>query len=283
MATTTGKFKFAGIQLAVGADKAANIANAQSKIVEAAKNGARVITLPECFNSPYGNQYFPAYAEPLDNSPTLKAIRETAIQNGVYIIAGSIPERDSKSQKMYNTSVSFNPKGEIIGIHRKVHLFDIDVPGKIRFVESESLTAGNTPTILDTEFCKVGVAICYDIRFPELAQIYAEQGCSLLVYPGAFNMVTGPAHWELLQRARAIDNQLFVAGVSPARDVNATYTAWGHSTVVNPWGEIVSTTDENPSTIYADIDLSKVAEMRNSIPTLKQKRRDIYTSPKLIQ
>eukprot|EP01126_Amoeba_proteus_P062276 TRINITY_DN843_c0_g1_i8.p1 TRINITY_DN843_c0_g1~~TRINITY_DN843_c0_g1_i8.p1 ORF type:complete len:155 (-),score=19.72 TRINITY_DN843_c0_g1_i8:183-647(-) len=131
---------------------------------------------------------------------------------------------------------------------------------------------------MSLEYCKIGIGICYDMRFPELAQIYQQKNCKLICYPGAFNLTTGPAHWELLQRARAVDNQLYIATVSPARDTSATYVAWGHSTVVNPWGEVIATTDESPSIVYADIDVSFVDEVRQSIPVLKQKRIDLYSS-----
>lgn len=176
----------------------------------------------------------------------------TARKKNVYIIAGSIPEL-GEDGKLYNTCVIYDPAGHIIGKHRKVHLFDINVPGKITFQESKVLHPGNHLTICDTKYGKIGVGICYDLRFPEIAQIYRENGCELLVYPGAFNMTTGPAHWELLQRSRALDNQLYVATCSPARDDTATYTAWGHSMVVDPWGKIVSEAQEPETVIFADI------------------------------
>ncbi|TSK42073.1 Omega-amidase NIT2 [Bagarius yarrelli] len=125
--------------------------------------------------------------------------------------------------------------------------------------------------------CKVGVGICYDIRFAELAQIYARKGCQLLVYPGAFNLTTGPAHWELLQRARALDNQVYVATASPARDESASYVAWGYSSVVNPWGEVITKAGSDESVVYADIDLQYLADIRQQIPITTQRRNDIYT------
>ncbi|KAF6120636.1 nitrilase family member 2 [Phyllostomus discolor] len=148
-------------------------------------------------------------------------------------IKGSIPEEDSG--KLYNTCTVFGPDGALLVKHRKLHLFDIDVPGKITFQESKILSPGDSFSTFETPYCRVGLGICYDLRFSELAQIYAERGCQLLVYPGAFNLTTGPAHWELLQRGRAVDNQVYVATASPARDDKASYVAWGHSTVVNPW------------------------------------------------
>jgi omega-amidase len=208
---------------------------------------------------------------------------DVAKEAGVWVVGGSIPERDmsSGSEKLFNTCLVVNPDGEVVGKHRKVHLFDIDVPGKITFKESDSLTGGDSLTVVDTPWGGVGVGICYDIRFPEMALLMRqEMGCNLLVYPGAFNMTTGPAHWELLQRARAVDNQLFVITCSPARDTspNPVYTAWGHSSVVNPWGEVISKAGSEPSIVYADLDLSEVDTMREGIPCWNQKRVDIYGS-----
>jgi omega-amidase len=130
------------------------------------------------------------------------------------------------------------------------------------------------------EYGKFGLGICYDLRFPEYAQLLATtHGCEFLCYPGAFNTTTGPAHWELLLRGRAVDNQLYVAAVSPARDPDSTYQAWGHSTVVDPWGSVVSTTEHEEAIVYADIDLSRVHEVRQQIPVRIQRRHDIYSSP----
>lgn len=127
----------------------------------------------------------------------------------VYLVAGSIPEIEEGTSKIYNTCTVYHPQsGEIIGRHRKVHLFDIDVPGKITFQESKVLSPGENLTVVRTDYCNIGIGICYDIRFPEMAQLYRQKGCEILVYPGAFNMTTGPAHWELLQRSRALDNQV---------------------------------------------------------------------------
>eukprot|EP00042_Codosiga_hollandica_P057418 m.850637 g.850637 ORF g.850637 m.850637 type:complete len:282 (+) comp59582_c0_seq10:1389-2234(+) len=263
------------VQLAVGSSKPANIAGALSAIKEAAARAANIIALPECFNSPYGTAYFEEYAEPIPG-PTTQALSAAAKEHSVYVVGGSIPERGSDG-KLYNTSTVFNKAGDLIAKHRKVHLFDIDVPGRIRFKESETLSAGSKLTYFDTEYCRVGLGICYDIRFPELTQQCAAQGCALMIFPGAFNMTTGPAHWELLQRARAIDNQIFVATVSPARDETASYIAWGHTTAVNPWGEVIATCGHEPTIVYADLDLEKVASTRSSIPILQQKRADLYS------
>mmetsp|Transcript_15532 Transcript_15532/g.21647 ORF Transcript_15532/g.21647 Transcript_15532/m.21647 type:complete len:316 (-) Transcript_15532:1150-2097(-) len=270
-------FKFAGLQLMVTPNKEKNLENARNKIKEAATKGAQVICLPECWNCPYSTDVFEEYAEATaEGNPSYNMLSSIAKDLKVYLIGGSIPERDATTNKIYNTCMVFDKDGKMVTKHRKVHLFDIDIPGRITFKESKVLSAGNQFTTFSTEFCDIGVGICYDIRFPEYAQLVASKGVKMLCYPGAFNMTTGPAHWELLQRSRAVDNQLFVAAVSPCRNPESTYQAWGHSTVVNPWGEVIATTDHNADIIYAEIDLKKVEEMRSGIPTLSQKRQDLY-------
>ncbi|KAJ3303084.1 hypothetical protein HDU76_005418 [Blyttiomyces sp. JEL0837] len=272
------RFRLALVQLAVTAHKETNLKNARDHVMEASKAGAQVVVLPECFNSPYGTTYFPEYAELIEDGPSTKALSEMAKSAKVYLIGGSIPEKHPTiPQKYFNTCTIYNPKGEKIASHRKVHLFDINVPGKIKFQESEVLSAGDDITMFKTGFgASIGVGICYDIRFPEMAMVAARKGCSAMIYPGAFNMTTGPLHWELLQRARAIDNQMYVAACSPARDTTASYVAWGHSTVVDPMGQVISTTDESQGIVYADIDLDFMDEARNSIPVTKQRRFDVY-------
>ncbi|MBN3299520.1 NIT2 amidase, partial [Amia calva] len=267
------EFRLALVQLHVSAVKTDNLRRARALVKEAAGQGAKVVTLPECFNSPYGTSFFPEYAERIPGESS-QLLSEAAKESGVYLIGGSIPEEDGG--KLYNTCPVFGPDGSLLLKHRKIHLFDIDVPGKIRFQESETLSPGSSFSVFDTPFCKIGVGICYDLRFAELAQIYTRSGCQLLVYPGAFNMTTGPAHWELLQRGRAVDNQVFVATASPARDETASYTAWGHSTVVNPWGEVIATADAEETIVYADIDLQYLAEVRQQIPIHSQRRHDLY-------
>eukprot|EP00164_Ancoracysta_twista_P001196 GFYU01001571.1.p1 GENE.GFYU01001571.1~~GFYU01001571.1.p1 ORF type:complete len:418 (-),score=96.58 GFYU01001571.1:42-1295(-) len=274
-------FKFASCQLKVGMNKEENIEGAKKAIAEAAKAGANVILLPECFNCPYGTKYFPEYAEELETSTTAKTLSECAKEHQVYLIGGSFPELDDG--KVYNTCMVYGPDGKQLAKHRKMHLFNINVPGKIKFMESETLTAGDDVTTFESKFGVIGVAICYDIRFQELAQLMASKGAVLLCYPGAFNMTTGPAHWELLQRARAVDNQLYVATASPCRNPDFTeYTPWGHSSVVNPWGEVIATTEGDRDIVYADIDIARMDEVRSSVPVLSQKRYDLYKSASLL-
>lgn len=270
--------------LVAGGDKVANLSHARSKVIEAAQAGAKLIVLPECFNSPYGCQYFPKYAETVlpsppsqEKSPSWHMLSSVAKETNTYLIGGSIPEFVPETKKYYNTSLVFSPAGQLIATHRKTHLFDIDIPGKITFRESDVLTPGNKVTIFDIpEYGKIGLAICYDVRFPELAMIAARKGAFLLVYPGAFNLTTGALHWTLQARARAVDNQVYVAMCSPARDMDASYNAWGHSMIVNPNAEVLTEAEEKEAIVYAEADPANIAETRKGIPIYTQRRFDVY-------
>ncbi|BAT78016.1 Omega-amidase protein [Vigna angularis] len=272
------KFKIGLCQLSVTPDKDRNIAHARTAIQDAASKGAQLVLLPEIWNSPYSNDSFPVYAEDIDAgadaSPSTAMLSELSRLLKITIVGGSIPELSGG--RLYNTCCVFGTDGKLLAKHRKIHLFDIDIPGKITFIESKTLTAGETPTIVDTEVGRIGIGICYDIRFPELAMIYAARGAHLLCYPGAFNMTTGPLHWELLQRARATDNQLYVATCSPARDTGSGYVAWGHSTLVGPFGEVLATTEHDEAIIIAEIDYSILEQRRTNLPVTKQRRGDLY-------
>lgn len=204
-------------------------------------------------------------------------LSSVAAETKTYLVGGSIPEFVPETKQLFNTSLVFSPSGDLLATHRKTHLFDIDIPGKIRFKESEVLSPGNKVTILDLpEYGKIGLAICYDVRFPELAMVAARKGVFLFVYPGAFNTTTGPMHWSLQARARAMDNQIYVAMCSPARDLQASYHAYGHSMVVNPNAEVLSEAQESEDIIYANLDENKIEETRKGIPIYTQRRFDVY-------
>ncbi|KAF4122666.1 omega-amidase [Geosmithia morbida] len=276
--------KTALIQLASGKDKAANLDHAASEVAKAAAGGSKLCVLPECFNSPYGTNYFPEYAEvlvPSDGSkrdaPSYDALSKMAKDNAIFLVGGSIPEYNPATNKYHNTSLIFGPTGDLLATHRKVHLFDIDIPGKITFRESDVLSPGNQVTLVDLEgYGRIAVAICYDVRFPELATVAARAGAFALIYPGAFNLTTGPLHWRLLAQARAVDNQIYVAMCSPARDLGASYHAYGHSLLVDPMAKVVAEAEEAADIVYADIEPAPIDDTRKNIALYNQRRFDVY-------
>jgi len=275
--------KAALCQLSVGVDKAANIASARVAIRDAAAQGAQLVVLPECWNGPYDTARFAELAEDLRGftgaalscAPSASALAQAAKDAQVVLVGGSLPERDG--DKLFNTCLVFDAQGQLLAKHRKVHLFDVDIPGGISFRESDTLSPGDDATVVDTSVGRLGIGICFDIRFPELSLAMANRGAQVLVFPGAFNTVTGPLHWELLQRARAVDCQCFVLTCSPARSPGASYQAWGHSSAIGPFAEILATTDEQPGTVYATLDFQHIQDRRRAIPLASQRRGDIYS------
>ena len=266
-------FKLALCQLKGSYDKEESRQTVRRYVTEAASNGSDVIALPEMWDCPYSNDYFREYAETADGE-TVKFMSDLAAELGVYLIGGSISEIDD--DKVYNTAFCFDREGRMIGRHRKTHLFDIDVEGGIRFMESDTLTAGDSATVIDTEFGKIGVAICYDVRFPELFRRMTLDGARMVILPAAFNMTTGPAHWDITMRARALDNQIFFAANSPARDEEGIYVAYGNSCIVSPWGDFIAHADEKECIIYADIDFDYEDSIRDQLPLLKHRRPELY-------
>ena len=268
-----GIIKLGLCQMAVSRDKGENLRRAQAALEQAARQGAQLAMLPEMFNCPYENPCFPVYGEPAGGE-TWQFLSRMARELGLYLAGGSVPELEGG--KVYNTCYFFSPEGEELARHRKVHLFDIDVPGGQRFKESDTLTAGDQITVMDTPLGKIGLAICFDIRFSELFRVMGAKGAQVVLVPAAFNMTTGPVHWDLAFRSRAVDNQLFVAGCSPARDTGASYVAYGHSLVCNPWGTVVAQLDEKAGVQVAQLDLDDLARYRGQIPILSGRRTDLY-------
>ena len=272
--------KIALCQMNVVDNKEQNIEKAIQMIKESKKQGADLAVLPEMFNCPYENEKFIEYAERLEDSKTLNEIANVAKEENIHVLAGSVPELERDDEKgtesIYNTSVFFDNAGKPLGKHRKMHLFDIDVKGKIYFKESDTLSAGNDFTVIKTDLARIGIGICYDIRFVELSRIMALNGAEILIFPGAFNLTTGPAHWELLFRSRALDNQVIAIGVAPALDKDASYNSYGHSIAVNPWGEVIEELDYSEELKIVEIDLDEIKRVREEIPVLKNRRVDLY-------
>ena len=265
--------RIALIQMSVSDDKEQNIRSACEKLRTAAENGADLAILPEMFCCPYENDCFRAYGEG-ENGPAQTALSAAAKALGIYVVGGSVPELSEG--KVYNTSYVYDRHGLLIGKHRKAHLFDIDVSGGQRFRESDTLSPGNAVTTFETEFGTCGLCVCFDLRFEELARCMCLRGAKVLIVPAAFNMTTGPAHWELLFRQRAVDNQCFTVGVSPARNQSASYVAYGNSLAVDPWGTVLCRAGAEEAILYADLELARVDAIRRQLPILSARRTDLY-------
>lgn len=265
------KMKIAMIQMEGTSDRGANLGCAEGFLEQAASGGAGFAVLPEMFVCPYQTAAFPEYAEE-EGGPSWRRMSEATKNTGMYLAAGSMPER-GEDGRIYNTAYVFDRKGKQIAKHRKMHLFDIAVEGGQHFRESETLAPGEQITVFDTEFGRMGLGICYDMRFPKLSEIMAEKGARLLLFPASFNMTTGPAHWELLLRARAVDNQVFTVGCSQARNESASYVSYGNSLIASPWGSLQVRMDEKAGMTVTEIDLDDIEKIRSQLPVLKQKRK----------
>ena len=268
------KIKIAAIQMSTVADKMENVRTVKTYLEKIKDENPDFVILPEMFCCPYQTENFPIYAEK-EGGPVWQQLSGYAKQYGIYLIGGSMPEKDAEGN-VYNTSYIFDREGKQIGKHRKVHLFDIDVKGGQTFKESDMLTAGDSDTVFDTEFGKIGVMLCFDIRFPELSRMMVNDGAKVIFVPAAFNMTTGPAHWELSFRTRALDNQIYMVGCAPARDVSAGYISWGHSIVTDPWGRVIDMLDEKKGILLAELDMDYEEQIREELPLLKSRRKDIY-------
>lgn len=260
-------------QMQVCESKDENLKTAANAVKTLAEQGAQLVVLPEMFCCAYENAAFVREQEEEGDKVTT-ALSQMAKENRVILVGGSMPE--CENGKIYNTSFVYDAEGLRIARHRKVHLFDINVPNGQVFCESDTFAAGDTVTVFETPLGKFGLCICFDMRFPELARKMALLGAQIIFCPAAFNRTTGPAHWEVMHRARAIDNQLFVAACAPAENPNASYRSYGHSLVVSPWGEVLVQADTSACVFCVDVDLSKNEEIRKSLPLLSGLKPDLY-------
>lgn len=262
-------------QMAVIPDKALNVSKARAMIKEAAAAGCQVVILPEMFNCPYQAELFSQYAESYPEGDTIKMMSQAAAEAKVTLVGGSVPERDSQG-RIYNTSFIFDENGGLLGRHRKMHMFDVDIHGGTVFKESGILAAGHEITVVRTAEVTIGAAICYDIRFPELSRLMTLAGAEILIFPSVFGLTTGPAHWQLLMQSRAVDNQVFVVGAAPASVPGGSYQVYGHSAVIDPWGSIIAIAGAEEKLLIAEINLEKLSTVREQLPLLQHRRSDVY-------
>ncbi|HXQ75654.1 MAG TPA: carbon-nitrogen hydrolase family protein [Acidimicrobiales bacterium] len=270
--------RVAAIQSTASADRPANLAAAGELVVAAAGEGAELVVLPELF-SLYGNApTLRAGAEPLDG-PTVGWAAEVATRHRIWLVAGSFVEAAGGSRN-HNTSVLVGPDGTVGARYRKIHLFDVDVPGAVTR-ESDAVAPGDTVvsatvTLDDGRPLPIGLTICYDLRFPELYRLLSLAGALVIVVPSAFAAATGRAHWEVLVRARAIENQVFVIAADQVGKLSAQFTAYGHSMIVDPWGTILAERPDGPGHVIADLDLAGQQEIRSLLPSLAHRHPETY-------
>ena len=274
-----GGLNVAIVQMNSQADKSANIAAALDLIDRAAATGARLVALPEVwpYLGPDGDSREQAETIP---GPIIELLAERARRHGIYIHGGSIYETRPGDPGMYNTTVVIDPTGEIIARYSKIHMFDVVLDGAAEYQESATVTPGDQiAAITEIDGVPVGLAICYDLRFPELFRILALNGAEAVILPAAFTLMTGKDHWETLIRARAIENQLYM--VAPAQWGTYLPGKWcyGRSMIVDPWGTVVTTASDGVGVAHATIDPSRVAAIRRQIPSLANRRPGAYTWP----
>lgn len=261
----------AAIQMSSGPDKAANLEKAEQLIRLAAARGARLVALPEVFNWRGRRAEEAAAAEPL-NGVTLTLMAALARELEIHLVAGSITEAVPGQEKRYNTSVLIDPNGRQLAAYRKIHLFDVDLPGRVTIKESDAKIAGAEVVSAPTPLGKIGLSVCYDLRFPELYRRLAFAGARIVTIPSAFTFPTGEAHWDVLMRARAIENQCYV--IAPAQfgpNVHG-FSDYGNSMIVDPWGRVLGRAADTEGVVVAPLDAEYLERVRRELPSLAHAR-----------
>jgi deaminated glutathione amidase len=267
----------AAVQLNSTEDKGRNLEVAERLVGEAAADGAELVVLPEKWTILAGADELRAGAEPLDG-PSISAAAGWARELEIHLVAGSVAERFEGREKLFNTSVLIGPDGEVAAVYRKIHMFDVDVGG-VSYRESATEDPGDEIVLAEAGAVPVGMTVCYDLRFPELYRILAIRGARLITVPSAFTMPTGRDHWEVLVRARAIENQVFMVAANQFGEAPPHYDSFGHSMIVDPWGVVLAQAPDAECFVAADLDLAIQDEMRSSLPSLANRRPESYRWP----
>jgi predicted amidohydrolase len=265
------KFVAAAVQMVASDNKAANLREAEHWVRRAAREGARVVALPEVFSWRGSKKLEREYAEPVPG-PTSKAMAALAAELKITLLAGSILEEIPGGDKAYNTSLLFDRAGSLLGSYRKVHLFDVDLANGVSLRESDTRAHGDALVVARGEDCTMGLSVCYDLRFPELYRRLADQGAQIIFVPSAFTAYTGAAHWEPLLRARAIENQAYVIAPGQFGQSRSSFETHGHTMIVDPWGKILAELAHGPGVVTAEIDLDYLEKVRAELPALRHRR-----------
>ncbi len=261
------KFLAAVVQLTSTSDGERNLKLAEYWIRQAAAAGANLVVTPENTNYLGPHTEKVRLAERLDG-PTVAFFAKLSAELNLHLLLGSFNEKSPTPGRCFNTSVLLDPRGEVVGTYRKIHLFDVDVSPQVSFVESSTVQPGTSLTVVDTSLGKLGLSICYDLRFGELYRALVDREAELITIPSAFTKPTGEAHWEILVRARAIESQAWVlaAGQVGHHDDGGLRESFGQSMIVDPWGRVVAQVEDGPGMAVGEVDLALVRQVRQSIP-----------------
>jgi predicted amidohydrolase len=272
------RIRVACVQMTSRADKAANLETADRLVAQAASTGADLVVLPEKWNAIGDAAVSHATAEPLEGGESVSAMSDWARRHGITLVGGSITERREGRDKLSNTCVVFDPEGQAVAVYRKIHLFDVEVGGVV-YRESEAEEPGEEPVVAEVEDWKIGLTVCYDVRFPELYRILALEGAELVTVPAHFTTPTGKDHWHVLLRARAIENQLYVAAAAQIGETLPGKPAYGRSLIADPWGTVVAQAPDEQTVIAAVLDRTRLREIRTKLPSLANRRPGAYRWP----
>lgn len=276
---TRKRWKVAAIQLTSTTDVGRNVAIAERWIRKAASAGADLVALPENFAYLRAEGLRVSFSTPLDGD-LVEEMRKLAREVRCHLLLGSIPERIPRSRRIHNTSVLIDPAGKVVAVYRKMHLFDIKIRGKVDLEESRFVAPGDRPVLARTRLGRLGLSVCYDLRFPELYRRLALDGAQVLFVPAAFTAYTGPHHWLPLLRARAIENQCWVVAPAQVGRHSAGRQSHGETAVVDPWGTVVERLPRRRGCLLADIDLDRVERVRRGLPCLRHTRPQLIRRPR---
>lgn len=271
LAEMQSEISAAAIQLNANGTREQNVDKAVRMVAEAAGAGAQLIVLPELFNG-YGDLGTVVQAAEAIPGPTSERLRRCAQEHSVWLVAGSVCERSDDPQRGYNTCLFFAPDGSLLARYRKLHLFEANVPGNASVCESDHMLRGDDVATVSTELATFGLAICYDLRFPELFRRMSTQGMEVLLFPSAFTHATGKDHWHILLRARAIENQCFVVAANQCGQHTERLKSYGHSLIIDPWGRILAEAGADETIIYARLEGVRLKSVREVLPALKNRR-----------
>ena len=272
------RIRVACVQMTSRTDRAANLETAARLVARAAATGADVVVLPEKWNGIGDSAFYHETAEPLEGGESVTAMSEWARTHGITLVGGSIVELREGREKRSNTSLVFDGDGDVVATYRKIHLFDVEVGGVV-YRESESEEPGDEAVVAHVEDWQLGLSVCYDVRFPELYRILALEGAQLVTVPAHFTTPTGKDHWHVLLRARAIENQLYVAAAAQVGETLPRKPAYGRSLIVDPWGVVLAQAPDEETVISAELDLAHLRDIRAKLPSLANRQANAYRWP----